>query len=118
MTGNEYQKLAMRTANLKVRHYNMLRNAAYGLNGEAGEFIDELKKYEFQGHSLDSGSLANELGDVLWYVALACEALNISLETVMQLNICKLKKRYPNGFSEEASVHREEYDQIEISGAV
>ena len=108
MTGLEYQELALRTANNKVKGYNRLRNAAYGLNGESGEFIDILKKLEFQEHSLDTDKLIDELGDILWYAALACNAMNTTIDFVMEHNVEKLRKRYPDGFSAERSIHREE----------
>lgn len=108
MTGIEYQELAMRTANKNVTGYDQLRNAAYGLNGEAGEVIDILKKHEFQGHELDYFNLIDELSDVMWYVALACTAIGVTVDQVMEHNINKLRKRYPDGFDSERSIHREE----------
>lgn len=108
MTGYEYQRAAMRTAGEYKSKYDMLRNAVYGLNGEAGEVIDILKKHEFQGHELDTEHVIEEISDCLWYAALACEALDVSLDSVMELNIYKLKKRYPDGFDAERSVHRDD----------
>lgn len=107
MTGNEYQELAMRTKNPEINGYDSLRNAAYGLNGEAGEVIDLLKKHEFQGHKLDRIGVVDELGDVLWYVALACDALGLQMDYVMLHNVEKLKQRYPDGFDQNRSVNRE-----------
>lgn len=105
MKGNEYQKLAMRTANKKCRS---LGNAGLGLAGEAGEAADIIKKHLFQGHELDKDELITELGDVCWYVALAAELIGADMETVLFRNIEKLKRRYPEGFSEEKSINREE----------
>ena len=107
-TPTDYQAAAMRTAGEYKSKLDMLRNAVYGLNGEAGEIIDLLKKHEFQGHELSYDMLAEELGDVLWYAALMCEAIGVSLERVMCRNIEKLQRRYPEGFSAERSVNREE----------
>lgn len=107
-TPGDYQAAAMRTAGKYKSKLDMLRNAVYGLNGEAGEIIDLLKKHEFQGHELSYDMLAEELGDVLWYAALMCEATGVSLERVMCRNIEKLQRRYPEGFSVERSVNREE----------
>lgn len=104
---NEYQKLAMRTAG-ELTNEDKLINAVFGLNGEAGEIADHIKKHMFQGHKLDGEKLVKELGDVLWYIALGAEALGINLEEVAQINIEKLKKRYPEGFSVERSVNRVE----------
>ena len=107
MTGIEYQELALRTANKKVTGYDRLRNAAYGLNGESGEFIEILKKFEFQEHPLDTDELIDELGDIIWYAALACNAMNTTMDDVMDHNVEKLLGRYPEGFSADKSVHRE-----------
>lgn len=103
MNANEYQLLAMRTAN-----DGDLVNAALGLAGESGEVADLIKKVEFQGHILDEDKLVEELGDVLWYVALAAETLGVPLEDIMRRNIDKLWSRYPAGFDPERSQHREE----------
>lgn len=81
-----------------------------GMNGEAGEASDILKKVLFQGHKLDREHMAKELGDVCWYIALAADAIGYTLEEVMQMNIDKLYARYPNGFETERSVNREDGD--------
>lgn len=107
MLGNEYQKLAMRTANPECK---TLSNVGLGLAGEAGEVADLIKKHLHHGHELNKFRVAKELGDVTWYIALACEVIGISFESVMQLNIDKLKMRYPNGFNCEESINRKEGD--------
>ena len=108
MDANKYQFLAYRTANHDLSKFDQLRNAAYGLNGEAGEVIDLLKKHEFQGHDLDYNEIVKELGDVAWYLALACTAIGVPMSAVLQHNIDKLKSRYPDGFKTENSVNRKE----------
>jgi NTP pyrophosphatase (non-canonical NTP hydrolase) len=108
MDANEYQTLAMRTETPGRERRTRLINAALGLCGEAGEFADALKKAEFHGHTLDEAELQKELGDVLWYAALACDALGVSMGEVMAQNIEKLRARYPHGFSHERSKNREE----------
>ena len=108
MDANQYQLLAYKTANKDLEAFDQLRNAAYGLNGEAGEVIDILKKHEFQGHTLDIDKLTKELGDVAWYLALACTALGVPLSDVLERNIDKLRKRYPAGFDPDKSINREE----------
>lgn len=112
---NEYQKLAMRTndslSNDRVKervNAGDLINGALGLTGEAGEVADMIKKYVFHGHPLDVDEIVKELGDVCWYVALLSKAINVPLEDVLQKNIDKLKRRYPEGFSEENSINRVE----------
>lgn len=112
LTANDYQRAAMRTASGMDREsYNgrgLLLNAVMGLNGEAGEVIDHVKKVCFQGHELDREHLIEELGDVAWYLAVCCEAIDTTLEEVLQNNIDKLRKRYPDGFDKSRSINREE----------
>ena len=112
MTPNEYQKEALRTA-AGMNHEDlnaMLLNGVMGMCGEAGECIDLMKKHTFQGHDLDKEHMAKELGDVAWYLAISAHALGYSLEDVLQMNVDKLRKRYPNGFEAARSLHREEGD--------
>lgn len=110
MTINEYQLLAMRTKNPELSKEQILINSAMGLCGEAGEFIDSIKKWYAHGHELDREHLIKELGDVAWYLAEAAYALDISLEEVLSRNIDKLRARYPEGFSEEGSKNRKDGD--------
>ena len=107
MTANEYQLLAMRTANPECRN---LSNVGLGLAGEAGECADEIKKHLHHGHPLNREKLIKEMGDVAWYLALGCDALGVTLEDVLRLNIDKLKARYPDGFEADKSLHRKEGD--------
>ena len=107
---NEYQSLAMRTANQSLAQESQLINAALGLCGEAGEFADLIKKVNYQGHDKDQDHLVKELGDICWYIALAATALNVDLELVMATNIEKLKARYPDGFKASLSMVREAGD--------
>ena len=105
---NEYQKLAMVTLNKNLDKKEILTNSVMGLCGESGEACDIVKKHLFHGHELDRESLIKELGDVAWYLAEAASALDINLDEVFERNIEKLKKRYPEGFSEEQSINRTE----------
>lgn len=107
MTINEYQRLAMTTLNPALDKKNVLINGVMGLCGESGEAIDIVKKWLAQGHELDREKLAKELGDIAWYLAETAYALDLPLEDVLQANIDKLKKRYPEGFDAQRSVHRE-----------
>ena len=95
MTPNEYQKEALRTASGMSQEYPRILNGLMGLNGEAGECIDILKKHLFQGHDLDREHMAKELGDVAWYLAVSADAIGYDLETIFQMNIDKLRARYP-----------------------
>ena len=108
MTVNEYQKLAMTTLNPALDKKDVLINGVMGLCGESGEAIDLVKKWLAQGHELDKEKLAKELGDIAWYLAETATALDLNLEDVFQANIDKLKKRYPQGFDTDRSIHREE----------
>lgn len=77
-----------------------LLTGAVGISAEAGEFMEIVKKIIFQGKPANEDNLDHlkiELGDILWYVAQACLALNISLEELTDMNIKKLSKRYPEG---------------------
>lgn len=105
---NEYQRLAMTTLNKDLTKKEVLVNSVMGLNGEAGEVIDIVKKHLFHGHELKKDELIKELGDVAWYLAEAAYALDVDLETILVKNIEKLKKRYPEGFSVEDSINRKE----------
>ena len=107
MTINEYQKLAMATLNPALDRKDVLINGVMGLCGESGEAIDIVKKWLAQGHELDREKLAKELGDIAWYLAETAWALDVPLEEILQANIDKLKKRYPQGFDSNRSVHRE-----------
>ena len=103
---NEYKTLAMTTLNPSLSRKDVLINSVMGLCGEAGEAIDLVKKWLAQGHDLDKDRLIKELGDVAWYLAEAATALDVPLEDILQANIDKLKKRYPESFeSERSRVH-------------
>lgn len=106
MTINEYQELAQRTSNGKTS-YNRLLNACLGLSGESGEVCDIVKKHLYQGHTLDEDELIEEAGDVAWYLTELATVLGVTLEEILQRNIDKLRRRYPQGFDTERSVHRE-----------
>lgn len=106
MTGNEYQKLAMRTCSIPYSDKGgMMNHAVFGLCSEAGEVAGLFQKV-YQGHELDPEHLKKELGDCLWMIAEACTAMNWTMEDVMQMNIDKLRARFPEGFDPERSLHR------------
>lgn len=110
MTGSEYQKLAMRTCQFEpINHLDMLCHALFGLCSEVGE-IHNLYQKEYQGHMFTVLDVRDELGDVLWMIAELCHAYDLDLDDVMEANIEKLKKRYPDGFDPERSIHRPEYE--------
>lgn len=104
MTGNDFQVAALRTATGAGRSF---MNAALGISGEAGEVCDIIKKAVYQGHEMDTDHIVEELGDLMWYVALMAYMCGETLDGVMQKNVDKLWKRYPDGFSTERSVNRD-----------
>lgn len=107
MEFNEYQQLAQRTANQSLDHNTRLLIAALGL-GESGEVQNIIKKHIGHGHDLDKEDVCDELGDILWYVVEVASVLNMSIDDIATHNIDKLRKRYPDGFSEERSIHRDD----------
>lgn len=115
----EYQELAMRTLAENVKNNDvgifsdyraaMHWNAASGIASEAGEINEIYKKVYFHGHPLNDETLLHlkkETGDLMWYVMLNCFANGWDPAEVLQVNIEKLKARYPEGFSTERSMNR------------
>ena len=107
LTLDEYQELASRTAGAGGDGDRRLIISALGLAGEAGEFANMVKKLTAHGHDIAPEILADELGDVLWYVAEAAASCGLSLGDLAQQNVDKLRQRYPEGFSEDRSRNRE-----------
>lgn len=85
--------------------YDLL-HAALGMSGEAGEFLDAIKKVFIYNKPLDVEHAKEEIGDILWYIALACRTLGVTFEELMQGNIEKLAKRYPEKYTNEAAIAR------------
>lgn len=98
MTLAEYQREAARTSAAPFPERERLLVQTLGLCGESGEVADLVKKHAWHGKLLDADIMADELGDVLWYVADLATALGLSLEDVAAGNVAKLRKRYPDGF--------------------
>lgn len=110
MLGNEYQELASRTIDFeKMDSAAQEYHAIFGMASEIGELHGIYQK-EFQGHVVNEEHQKKELGDLLWFIAEYCTAKGWLLEEIMQLNIDKLKARYPEGFSADKSLHRKEGD--------
>lgn len=107
MTINEYQRLAQQMAST-IAPTTKIKNGMLGLCREAGKIADAYKKSLYLKYEFDRNHMAEELGDVCWYVAELATGLSVTLEEVMARNIEKLRKRYPDGFDAERSVHREE----------
>ena len=130
MTPNEFQKEALRTvvparlnspSEAALRVFTILGivsnptedislvqllEGLIGLQTESSESFDILKKTLFQGHMLDKEHVADELGDVAWYLAIAADAIGYELEDILLMNVAKREERYPDGFSTEQSLNR------------
>ena len=92
-----------------------LLTASVGISAESGEFMEIIKKMIFQGKPCNDDNLEHlkiELGDIMWYVAQACMALEVDMDDVLDTNIKKLEKRYPDGhFAEFYSENRQAGDR-------
>ena len=98
----DFVSLADRMVELDEKGANIERllTAAVGINAEGGEFMEIVKKMVFQGKPYNEDNrehLIIELGDIMWYVAQACMALDTTLDDVVASNVQKLLKRYPEG---------------------
>ena len=109
MKMNDYQLLAGRTINATLSDSDTMFHALHGMVGEIGE-IHSLFQKVYQGHDIDVMHLKKELGDLLWFIAEFATVNRWELSEIAQMNIEKLKARYPDGFKEEQSLHREQGD--------
>ncbi|OUR97190.1 hypothetical protein A9Q84_12755 [Halobacteriovorax marinus] len=123
MNPSEYVKLAIKTEStnfaamderLSDNGLKRLLHAGIGLSTESGEFLDALKKHIFYGKELDRVNLAEEMGDLFWYLAIVSDELGVNMEDVMERNISKLKARYGEKFSEEKAENRDLNTEREI----
>lgn len=102
---HEYQELANRTARPMTMEGNLL-HASLGLAGEVGEFVDTVKKHFVYRQALDTDNLKEELGDMLWFIALAADTLKINMNDIASANIEKLALRYPDSYSDHHAAVR------------
>lgn len=109
MTFNEYQELAARTINNKLSLEDKLHHAICGLFSEGGELSGIWQKF-YQGHRDTAEHEIKEVGDILWMLAEYCTVRGFSIDEAARMNIRKLKARYPDGFTTERSINREEGD--------
>jgi NTP pyrophosphatase (non-canonical NTP hydrolase) len=84
-----------------------INHAIVGLAGEVGELAQLLERWVYYGQSLSVPDVEEEVGDCLWYIALLCTAVGISMERAMEGNLAKLKARFPHKFTEEAAANRD-----------
>ena len=111
----DFEALVYRLQELEGQEFpsERLLTASVGMCAEAGEFTEVVKKIIFQGKPVNDENLFHlkrELGDIMWYVAQACMGLNVSLDEVIEMNVDKLKARYPGG---EFDVH---YSENRVEG--
>jgi NTP pyrophosphatase (non-canonical NTP hydrolase) len=99
MTLDEYQQAALRTVNPSLDARDRLLDASAGLAEEAAEVLGLIRKRVFQQRVVDDAKLTEELGDVLWCLAVTAHTLGVPLSTVAEVNQAKLARRHPNGFS-------------------
>lgn len=113
-TLSSYQEQARRTLNEDGKDFEqMASHMLMGIQGESGEVADLFKKHFHQGHDLSVEEVVEELGDVMFYIANLCNVMGISLQEVCERNIIKLMKRYPEGFSVERSINRDQLGGVE-----
>ncbi len=109
MSGNEYQELAARTIDKDLPKWKAEDHALKGMVAEMGE-LNGLYQKCYQGHVYTEEHYKKETGDILWFIAAYCTIRGWKLEDIMQMNIDKLKARYPQGFEADKSLHRREGD--------
>jgi len=81
------------------KQYDLL-HATLGIAGESGEIVDAVKKCIIYGKALDKDNMREEIGDIMWYIALACRSLDFDLGEILDENIAKLQKRYPDRYND------------------
>ena len=116
---DDYQLAAARTGGsdlLPGAQEKGLNCAAMGLAGEAGEFVDEVKKVQHHRKPLDETKLRKELGDVLWYAAHACNVMGWRLSDIAAENVAKLRLRFPDGFTTADSIARRDIATAALRG--
>lgn len=106
MPGLDYTPVIQRLNQNK--YLTRILHAATGMSGESGEVLDSVKKAVYYGKPLNKDHLLEETGDILWYMAIMLHQLGSSFEEVMQKNVDKLKKRYPDGFTETDAMSRQD----------
>jgi NTP pyrophosphatase (non-canonical NTP hydrolase) len=110
------QRLFQKENDSKEEHrVEVLLHGFIGLTGEVGELASAIEKYGWYKQEFDRVNVIEELGDCLWYVSELCDGLGIDLETVMRLNIDKLKKRFPEKFTTEAAAEENRKRSEEVS---
>jgi NTP pyrophosphatase (non-canonical NTP hydrolase) len=108
VTLDDYQRAAARTMNGRLSEKERLVDAAAGLAEEAGEVLGLVRKHAYMEHALERERITRELGDALWCLAAVATGAGVTLEQIAVENLEKLRRRYPAGYSDEASRARAE----------
>ena len=103
----EYQTQARRTQNHELTPRERLEHALWGLTSEVGE-ICGIHQKTHQGHALDAAALRREIGDAMWFIGELCDVYDWDMGWIAEENIAKLRRRFPDGFSSDKSIHRGE----------
>jgi NTP pyrophosphatase (non-canonical NTP hydrolase) len=101
-----FQKECLRTWDTSRDSKEQMVEVIFGIIGEAGELVDELKKHMFHGHPLNPKTISLELGDLLYYTNMLASLINLSMYDVVEDNIHKRNVRYSDSFTTEASIER------------
>jgi NTP pyrophosphatase (non-canonical NTP hydrolase) len=99
MNFDDYQQAALRTLNSSLDERDRLLDASMGLAEEAAEVLGLIRKRSFQQRGVDVAKLTEELGDVLWCLAVTAHSLGIPLSKIAESNQAKLRARHPEGWS-------------------
>lgn len=106
MNIDEYKEKVKRTMNKDLTRSESISMLCMGLSGETGELVDMMKKSIYHGHEFDKNNTVKEIGDILWYLINLCNELSLDVHEIMDRNIEKLQRRYPEGFDQERSKNR------------
>lgn len=109
MRFEDYQVDAARTINYDLKPSEQGKHALHGMVGEIGE-LHSIYQKRYQGHEFDVDHAKKELGDLLWFIAEYCTSHGWMMDEIAQMNIEKLKARYPEGFESDKSLNRKEGD--------
>jgi NTP pyrophosphatase (non-canonical NTP hydrolase) len=103
ITVEDYRQDVLRTARKDLPVIDQITNAAMGASGEAGELVELIKKYRYQGHGLNKEKAIEEAGDALYYLVLFLEMIGSNIDEAIRRNVEKRLERYPNGFEAHRS---------------
>ena len=106
MTIQDYQEKIKRTMNNNLTPIERISMLSMGISGETGELIDYLKKAYYHDHTLSFDHVKKEIGDIMWYLGNICNEYKLDLSEILDINIDKLNKRYPDGFDPDKSKNR------------